>query len=290
MDPKKRYRLSALGVGIGFLALGWMNLSLHSEVENLSRRLNDYQEHVVHWNQEFSHSLSSQETTIRDALAAEASLFTGVETTLDDRDGGLVLSVSLVPKEFSPGDSALLTLDTGESVPLTYQENGRLTGTLPCSLRRELKPSVTILRGETRYSEALPTLSGDSLYLSGEWENTTLPARMDLTFYSTDSPLTLSTLEVEVRAVHPTDEGLPGEQGAAFPPSRQSDGSWQAALSASSGDGQEQPCLFWVAGRTDGGLELRSSAAAGEVTFSPDNSSSLAYGSFDLVPVFPAGS
>ena len=51
MDPKKRYRLSALGVGIGFLALGWMNLSLHSEVENLSRRLNDYQEQVLHWNQ-----------------------------------------------------------------------------------------------------------------------------------------------------------------------------------------------------------------------------------------------
>lgn len=240
MDPKKRYRLSALGVGIGFLALGWMNLSLHSEVENLSRRLNDYQEHVVHWNQEFSHSLSSQETTIRDALAAEASLFTGVETTLDDRDGGLVLSVSLVPKEFSPEDSALLTLDTGESVPLTYQENGRLTGTLPCSLRRDLKPSVTILRGETRYSEALPTLSGDSLYLSGEWENTTLPARMDLTFYSTDSPLTLSTLEVEVRAVHPTDEGLP-PVGARRPPGHA--GRQPGAAPDPDGPLRRRPCL-----------------------------------------------
>ena len=84
MDPKKRYRLSVLGVGIGFLALGWMNLSLHSEVENLSRRVSDYQENVTHWNQEFSRSLSNQETTIRDALASEASLFTGVETALDD--------------------------------------------------------------------------------------------------------------------------------------------------------------------------------------------------------------
>ena len=65
MDPKKRYRLSVLGVGIGFLALGWMNLSLHSEVENLSRRVSDYQENVTHWNQEFSRSLSNQETTIR---------------------------------------------------------------------------------------------------------------------------------------------------------------------------------------------------------------------------------
>ena len=117
MDPKKRYRLSVLGVGIGFLALGWMSLSLHSEVENLSRRVSDYQENVTHWNQEFSRSLSNQETTIRDALASEASLFTGVETVLDDQDGGLVLTVSLIPKEFSPGDTALLALDTGESIP-----------------------------------------------------------------------------------------------------------------------------------------------------------------------------
>lgn len=294
MDPKKRYRLSVLGVGIGFLALGWMNLSLHSEVENLSRRVSDYQENVTHWNQEFSRSLSNQETTIRDALASEASLFTGVETALDDQDGGLVLAVSLIPKEFSPGDTALLALDTGESIPLTYQENGRLTGALPCSLRRELKPSVTLLRGETRYSEALPTLSSDTLYLSGECsigpEDTTLPTRMDLNLYPADSTLTLSTLEVEVRAVHPTDESLPGELLASFPASKQPDGSWQADLSSFSGDGQEEPFLCWIAGRSDGGLELHSSCSAGEVVFSSDNSFSYAYGSFNLVPVFPEDS
>ena len=50
MDPKKRYRLSVLGVGIGFLALGWMNLSLHSEeVLALAARFNAAQLSPLHF-------------------------------------------------------------------------------------------------------------------------------------------------------------------------------------------------------------------------------------------------
>ena len=286
MTPNTRRRLTAAGIAAGFLVLAGMNLSLRKQVEELSRQMHESQHNTAQWLRDIHHSLSDQETIIRDAMAAEASLFTGMETLLDDQDGGLVLSVSLVPKEFTPGDRALLALDTGESIPMTAQENGRLTGSLPCSLRWELKPSVILLRGETRYSEALPSIWSDSLLLSGECGIDTDTAQMELTFDPTDTPLTLSGLTVEIRALHPTDASQPGTLLASIPASRQSDGRWLADL----GTTQDGSCLYWISGQTDGGLELRSTSAAGEVTVSSGDSSSYAYGSFELIPVVPAGS
>ena len=217
MTPNTRRRLTAAGIAAGFLVLAGMNLSLHSEVEELSRQMHESQHNTAQWLRDIHHSLSDQETIIRDAMAAEASLFTGMETTLDDQDGGLVLSVSLVPKEFAPGDQALLALDTGESIPMTAQENGRLTGSLPCSLRWELKPSVILLRGRPAIPKRCPVSGADFLLLSGECGIDTDTAQMELTFDPTDTPLTLSGLTVEVRALHPTDASQPG---TSWPPSR----------------------------------------------------------------------
>ena len=107
MTPNTRRRLTAAGIAAGFLVLAGMNLSLRKQVEELSRQMHESQHNTAQWLRDIHHSLSDQETIIRDAMAAEASLFTGMETLLDDQDGGLVLSVSLVPKEFTPGDRAL---------------------------------------------------------------------------------------------------------------------------------------------------------------------------------------
>ena len=251
MTPNTRRRLTAAGIAAGFLVLAGMNLSLRKQVEDLSRQMHESQHNTAQWLRDIHHSLSDQETIIRDAMAAEASLFTGMETTLDDQDGGLVLSVSLVPKEFAPGDQALLALDTGESIPMTAQENGRLTGSLPCSLRWELKPSVTpSCGGETRYSEALPSIWSDSLLLSGECGIDTDTAQMELTFDPHRYPA--SARRAAAGGPRTTIPPTPASPGPSWPPSRRpgslTGAGWLILKLHRTG-----PVSTWISGQTDGG-------------------------------------
>ena len=134
----KRKLLPPLACAAAFAVLAGMNLSLQGQVEELSWQLSDYRDEVQELQSQLDRSVSRQEAAIREALETEASLFSGAETALSYRDGELAVEVSVVPKLLRQGESAFAVLDTGESAPLTDGGNGRLTASIPCSLREEV--------------------------------------------------------------------------------------------------------------------------------------------------------
>ena len=170
MDKKK---LPALAAGAALAALLGMNWDLFGQMNRLYGEIHALQEDFNHLREDYREAMDRQEAALQEALEREASLFSQTETTLRYEDGALVLEAGVMPKEFRAGETALLSLDTGESVPLTDDGSGWLRGRLTCSLREEVAPVAALGTAESIRREALPSLRTEealSMECKVQWE------------------------------------------------------------------------------------------------------------------------
>ena len=289
MDKKTGHILSAVVAAAVVVVLFRQNAALQGKVDQLSQQMSSLSNQLV----DTRYELSDQVGTLRREMEAEASLFSDVETELRYVGGDLTLTVTVVPKELSAGETAQVALSTGETADLTDDGSGRLSGVLTCSLRDSLEPVVSLTAGDRTRREILPTLGTNELFtLKGDshWasdgENTD---QLQLTFSPPDnSALEPETVTVEVRsAIREVVEGSLVGTLEAVP---QADGSWLADLSPYMDNKEAYDYDFWVSAATREGLTLDSDQPVADCRQSEGgSSSSRSEGDFNLSADFGEG-
>lgn len=258
MDKKTGHILSAVVAAAVVGGLFRQNAALQGKVDQLSQQMSSLSNQLV----DTRYDLSDEIGTLRRDLEDEASLFSTVETELGYENGALTLAVTVVPKELSAGETAQVSLSTGETAVLTDDGTGRLSGVLTCSLRDSLEPVVSLTAGDQTRREILPTLwtnelftlKGDSDWTGGVKNREDL---LSITLYSPEnSALEVERVTVEVRsAILEVVEGVLVDTVEAV---RQDDGSWQADIRNFIEDREEYNYDFWIAADTKEGITLRS--------------------------------
>lgn len=285
MDKKTGHILSAVVAVAVVGGLFWQNAALQDKVDQLSQQISTLSDQLV----DTRYDLSDEIGTLRQDLGEEASLFSTAETDLGYKNGALTLAVTVVPKELRAGESAQVSLSTGESADLTDDGSGRLTGVLTCSLRASLEPVVTLTAGETQRREILPTLWTDELFTikgDSDWTGG-VKNREDLlsiTLYTPEnSALEVERVTVEVRsAILEVVEGVLVDTVEAV---QQDDGSWQADIRQFIEDKEEYNYDFWIAADTREGITLRSDNSVASCE-KDGTSSGWGSGSFSLFAHF----
>lgn len=285
MDKKTGHILSAVVAAAVVGGLFWQNAALQDKVDQLSQQVSTLSDQLV----DTRYDLSDEIGALRRDLEDEASLFSTAETDLGYKNGALTLAVTVVPKELRTGETAQVSLSTGESAVLTDDGSGRLTGVLTCSLRASLEPVVTLTAGETQRREILPTLwtdelftiKGDSDWTGGEKNPEDL---LSVILYSPEnSALEVERVTVEVRsAILEVVEGALVDTVEAV---RQDDGSWQADISQFIKDKEKYNYDFWIAADTKEGITLRSDSSVASCE-KDETSSGRGSGSFSLFAHF----
>lgn len=285
MDKKK---LPAVVAGIALAALVWLNWVHFDQINRLYGEVNELQDGLNDLKEDYRRAMDSQRLLLQEGLEREASLFSRAETSLSYDNGMLVLEAAVVPKELRAGETALLTLDTGESVPLTDDGSGWLRGSLSCSVQEQLVPVVTLSTQESTRREALPEMWTEevlTLQCHVDWNNKDETLRITL-WSENESVLTALPEEVwiEVRytVLDPQDLGsLAGRVQA----ERSADGGWQADLGEYfTGD---YDWSFFVTARMAGGLELVSNGAVAARSREDDQRTMAYYGGWSsLSPSF----
>ena len=138
------------------------------QVSALREKVEDLQYDVLTLEDRLSSQVSGISADIRRELEAEASLFSYAEASLDYRDGALVLTASVLPKEV--GADETLTLSAGgASAPMTAGADGVYTAELTLPLAAELTPAVAFTSPAGTRQETLDSLwTGDVLTVDGE--------------------------------------------------------------------------------------------------------------------------
>ena len=288
MDKKTGHILSAV-VAIAVVGgLFRQNAALQGKVDQLSQQMSSLSNQLV----DTRYDLSDEIGTLRRDLEDEASLFSTVETELGYENGALTLAVTVVPKELSAGETAQVSLSTGETAVLTDDGTGRLSGVLTCSLRDSLEPVVSLTAGDQTRREILPTLWTNELFtLKGDsrWEDGTPSDVLSLTFNAPENrPLEVETVTVEVRSA--ILEVVEGSLMGTLEAVRQDDGSWLADVSPYMDNKEEYDYDFWVSVTTGEGVPLRSDQPVADCQQSGDgSSSSWSEGDFALYADFGEG-
>lgn len=272
MDKKTGHILSAVVAAAVVGGLFWQNAALQDKVDQLSQQVSSLSNQLV----DTRYDLSDEIGTLRRDLEDEASLFSTVETELGYENGALTLAVTVVPKELSAGETAQVSLSTGETAVLINDGTGRLSGVLTCSLRDSLEPVVSLTAGDRTRREILPTLWTNELFtLKGDsrWEDGTPSDVLSLTFnVPENSALEVETVTVEVRAA--ILEVVEGSLMGTVEAVPQADGSWRADLSQYLNTEEEYDYDFWVSVTTGEGVPLRSDQPVADCQQNGDGSSS----------------
>ena len=285
MDKKTGHILSAVVAVAVVGGLFWQNAALQDKVDQLSQQVSSLSNQLV----DTRYDLSDEIGILRRDLEDEASLFSTVETELGYENGALTLAVTVVPKELRAGETAQVSLSTGETAVLTDDSTGRLSGVLTCSLRESLEPVVSLTAGDRTRREILPTLWTNELFtLKGDsrWEDGTPSDVLSLTFNAPEnSALEVETVTVEVRSA--ILEVVEGSLMGTVEAVRQADGSWQADLSQYLNTKEEYNYDFWVSVTTGDGVLLRSDNGVASCEQSEGGTrSSQGSGSFSLFADF----
>ena len=216
MDKKK---LPAVAAGIALAALVWLNWVHFDQINRLYGEVNELQDGLNDLKEDYRRAMDSQRLLLQEGLEREASLFSRAETSLSYDNGMLVLEAAVVPKELRAGETALLTLDTGESAPLTDDGTGWLRGSLSCSVQEQLVPVVTLSTQESTRREALPEMWTEELLTyqgTSQWacdaEGLDSILMVTLKPYHRDGPRQVAEVWVEVRyaALDPEAPGWAG--------------------------------------------------------------------------------
>lgn len=288
MEKKTGHILSAVVAAAVVGGLFWQNAALQDKVDQLSQQMSSLSNQLV----DARYELSDQVGTLRREMEAEASLFSDVETALGYENGALTLTVGVVPKELSAGETVRVSLSTGETAVLADDGTGRFSGVLTCPLGESLEPVVSLTAGDRTRREMLPTLWTNELFtLKGDSHWTSDGEHTDqlqLTFSSPDnSALEPETVTVEVRAA--ILEVVEGSLVGTLEAVRQDDGSWLADVSPYMDNKEEYDYDFWVSVTTGEGVPLRSDQPVADCQQSGGGSSSWSEGDFALYADFGEG-
>ena len=285
MDKKK---LPALAAGAALAALLGMNWALLGQVGDLAGEVEGLRSALGDLQRETTAALSRQEGALQRAVEEAGSLFSQTEAALSYEDGALVLEAAVVPKELRAGETAWLTLDTGERVPLTDDGSGWLRGRLTCSFREEVAPVVALTAQESTRQEALPVLwTGEVLSLEGltDWSEGAGGAQDLLTIQvepREGADLELEEVWVEVRSAV-LDSEDPGSLAGRVQAVQDASGLWTADLGAWLPEGEDYDWAIYRTAQAEGGLTLRSEGPAAGVQ-QEGTSGSWSQGSFTLRP------
>ena len=290
---KRSQILAAAGAAAALILLV---LSLR-QVSALRVEVNGLRDRLLQMEQSLTDGISGIDNDIRRELERESSLFSASDTTLDYRDGALVLTASVLPKEV--GADEILTLSAGGvSVPMTAGADGTYTGTLTLTLPlvQELSPAVSFTSPAGTRQETLDSLwTGDSLTVDGK---SICDSKEDgsTTVYMGLSPdpsgLVEGRADVESLTLLVTDRDTGESLGtveleASNPPASYPDHAravdtnalWYTADVSEYVQGEDYDLEFRAVLTTAGGLELtdpnpvvtlqQNSGSSGDVDFSP---------------------
>lgn len=140
------------------------------QVSALREEVDGLRDHLLQMEQSFTDGISGIDNAVRRELETQGSLFSASDTTLDYRDGALVLTASVLPKEVRADETLTLSAG-GVSVPMTAGADGTYTGTLTLTLPlvQELSPAVSFTSPAGTRQETLDSLwTGDVLTVDGE--------------------------------------------------------------------------------------------------------------------------
>ena len=140
------------------------------QVSALREEVDGLRDHLLQMEQSFTDGISGIDNAIRRELETQGSLFSASDTTLDYRDGALVLTASVLPKEVG-ADETLTLSACGVSAPMAAGADGVYTAELTLPLVRELTPAVAFSSPAGTRQEALDSLwTGDVLTTAGGLE------------------------------------------------------------------------------------------------------------------------
>ena len=288
MDKKK---LPAVAAGIALAALVWLNWVHFDQINRLYGEVNELQDGLNDLQEDYRRAMDSQRLLLQEGLEREASLFSRAETSLSYDNGMLVLEAAVVPKELRAGETALLTLDTGESAPLTDDGTGWLRGRLTCSLREELAPVVTLSTQESTRREALPEMWTEELLTyqgTSQWacdaEGLDSILMVTLKPYHRDGPRQVAEVWVEVRYAA-LDPEAPGSLAGRVQAVQDAEGTWRADLGDHIAKGETYDYACYLTVELEGGLELTSLDPAAEQSWE-GNSGHSSSGDCYLRPSF----
>ena len=291
---KRIQTLAAVGA---IAALLLLVLTLR-QVSALREEVDGLQDRLSRMEQGLTDEISGIDNAVRRTLEAQGSLFSDAAAQLDYRDGALVLTASVLPKEV--GADEILTLSAGGvSVPMTAGADGTYTGTLTLPLVQELTPTVAFTSPAGTRQEALDslwtddvlTVDGESTYNTGDGGVTTVYVGLSpdpsgpvadradaasLTLEVVDAPtgIPLGTVDMEP-AQSPGQGGSTGSTTQAV----NANALWYAADVSEYVQGEDYDLEFRAVLTTAGGLELtdpnpvvtlqQNSGSSGDVDFSP---------------------
>ena len=288
MDKKK---LPAVAAGVALAALVWLNWVHFDQINRLYGEVNELQDGLNDLKEDYRRAMDSQRLLLQEGLEREASLFSRAETSLSYDNGMLVLEAAVVPKELRAGETALLTLDTGESATLTDDGTGWLRGRLTCSLREELAPVVTLSTQESTRREALPEMWTEELLTyqgTSQWacdaEGLDSILMVTLKPYHRDGPRQVAEVWVEVRYAA-LDPEAPGSLAGRVQAVQDAEGTWRADLGDHIVKGETYDYACYLTVELEGGLELTSLDPAAEQSWE-GNSGHSSSGDCYLRPPF----
>lgn len=288
MDKKK---LPAVAAGIALAALVWLNWVHFDQINRLYGEVNELQDGLNDLKEDYRRAMDSQRLLLQEGLEREASLFSRAETSLSYDNGMLVLEAAVVPKELRAGETALLTLDTGESAPLTDDGTGWLRGSLSCSVQEQLVPVVTLSTQESTRREALPEMWTEELLTyqgTSQWacdaEGLDSILMVTLKPYHRDGPRQVAEVWVEVRYAA-LDPEAPGSLAGRVQAVQDAEGTWRADLGDHIVKGETYDYACYLTVELEGGLELTSLDPAAEQSWE-GNSGHSSSGDCYLCPSF----
>ena len=288
MDKKK---LPAVAAGIALAALVWLNWVHFDQINRLYGEVNELQDGLNDLKEDYRRAMDSQRLLLQEGLEREASLFSRAETGLSYDNGMLVLEAAVVPKELRAGETALLTLDTGESAPLTDDGTGWLRGSLSCSVQEQLVPVVTLSTQESTRREALPEMWTEELLTyqgTSQWacdaEGLDSILMVTLKPYHRDGPRQVAEVWVEVRYAA-LDPEAPGSLAGRVQAVQDAEGTWRADLGDHIVKGETYDYACYLTVELEGGLELTSLDPAAEQSWE-GNSGHSSSGDCYLRPSF----
>lgn len=288
MDKKK---LPAVAAGIALAALVWLNWVHFDQINRLYGEVNELQDGLNDLKEDYRRAMDSQRLLLQEGLEREASLFSRAETSLSYDNGMLVLEAAVVPKELRAGETALLTLDTGESAPLTDDGTGWLRGSLSCSVQEQLVPVVTLSTQESTRREALPEMWTEELLTyqgTSQWacdaEGLDSILMVTLKPYHRDGPRQVAEVWVEVRYAA-LDPEAPGSLAGRVQAVQDAEGTWRADLGDHIVKGETYDYACYLTVELEGGLELTSLDPAAEQSWE-GNSGHSSSGDCYLRPPF----
>ena len=288
MDKKK---LPAVAAGIALAALVWLSWVHFDQINRLYGEVNELQDGLNDLKEDYRRAMDSQRLLLQEGLEREASLFSRAETSLSYDNGMLVLEAAVVPKELRAGETALLTLDTGESAPLTDDGTGWLRGSLSCSVQEQLVPVVTLSTQESTRREALPEMWTEELLTyqgTSQWacdaEGLDSILMVTLKPYHRDGPRQVAEVWVEVRYAA-LDPEAPGSLAGRVQAVQDAEGTWRADLGDHIVKGETYDYACYLTVELEGGLELTSLDPAAEQSWE-GNSGHSSSGDCYLRPSF----